>query len=116
MLPPPQVSVCVQTDVEHGVSIVIFIAAIVTAPPQDQGYDDPFPLLSGLTVGGSPPTPTTKTSYCTTGTGQSLPHIYPTISSTQDHEHYRDTISQDNMVTIITTFFCSISLFTIHML
>ena len=69
-----QVSVCVQTETDHG-------------------YDDPFPLLSHLsniqadTETTSPPT--TKTSY----TGHSLPHIYPQFS--QDIEY---KISMDNIV------------------
>ena len=73
-------SVCVQTESE-------------------QGYEDPFPLLTHLNTiqAQTPPTetvspPTTKTSY----TGHSLPHIYPQFS--QDVENCQYKISLDNMV------------------
>ena len=69
-----QVSVCIQTDT-------------------DQGYDDPFPLLSHLTTiqadNDTTSPPPTKTSY----TGHSLPHIYPQFP--QDVEY---KISMDNLV------------------
>jgi len=80
-----QTSVCVQTD-------------------QEQGLEDPFPLLTHLnrfeqldesnTMNTSPPT--TKTSYTSTvATGQSLPHIYPHLSTQEqdaapvDHFHFK---------------------------
>ena len=72
-------SVCVQTESE-------------------QGYEDPFPLLTHLnTIQSQADTstvspPTTKTSY----TGHSLPHIYPQFSQDVDNCHYK--ISMDNMV------------------
>ena len=64
----------------------------------EQGYEDPFPLLTHLsTIQGQADTdttspPTTKTSY----TGHSLPHIYPQFSQDVDNCQYK--ISMDNMV------------------